>query len=271
MVMIYKEVMAALFDFNATTYYSWKKQERPIIRLIEKYFTKEDLEEFLNSEKISKLEYCQKTMNKHNHIFRVFKTILLKIFQLHDSAYKRNLDFQDVIRGDSLKDPMEYIENHENEALYQNINTIDYLCYALAKNKLSIHPRENLFDVLIKYYDEYKNNVDNRMNSLCLESICNILTNECKSCSDLIDILCIDNSLYVLKHYVDYYNFIDDQFLNVDDIYISNLSLEFSIRYNLHLKKSNKNFEEMYDKYKVPEFGKSKIDYDKFKKDIDNL
>ena len=55
--MIHKEVMAALFDFNATTYYAWKKQERPIIRLIEKYFTKEDFEEFLEFGTIEKLEF----------------------------------------------------------------------------------------------------------------------------------------------------------------------------------------------------------------------
>lgn len=57
--MIYKEVMASLFDFNATTYYSWKKQERPIIGLIEKYFTKEDLEEFLEYGTVDKFEFLE--------------------------------------------------------------------------------------------------------------------------------------------------------------------------------------------------------------------
>lgn len=48
--------MSKLFDFNSSTYYRWKKEHRPIITLLEKYFTKEDLEEFLESGKIKKLE-----------------------------------------------------------------------------------------------------------------------------------------------------------------------------------------------------------------------
>lgn len=35
---------------------NWKKENRPIISLLYKYFTKEDLEEFLETEKIKKLE-----------------------------------------------------------------------------------------------------------------------------------------------------------------------------------------------------------------------
>lgn len=54
--MTHKEVMAKLFDFNATTYYAWKKQDRPIINLIDIYFTKEDLEEFLKYGQITKFE-----------------------------------------------------------------------------------------------------------------------------------------------------------------------------------------------------------------------
>ena len=48
--------MSSLFGFSAPTYYSWKKEERPIILLLEKYFEKKDLIDFLNSHKIDKLE-----------------------------------------------------------------------------------------------------------------------------------------------------------------------------------------------------------------------
>lgn len=50
-----KEILS-LFKYSRGTYYSWKKEKRPIIKLIEKYFTKEDLKEFISTGQISKLE-----------------------------------------------------------------------------------------------------------------------------------------------------------------------------------------------------------------------
>ena len=50
------ELMSKLFDYSSPTYFRWKKENRPIIKLIEKYFSKEDLEEFLTIGKIQRLE-----------------------------------------------------------------------------------------------------------------------------------------------------------------------------------------------------------------------
>lgn len=49
-------IMSQLFDFNSSTYYRWKKEKRPIINLLEKYFLKSDLEEFLETGRILKFE-----------------------------------------------------------------------------------------------------------------------------------------------------------------------------------------------------------------------
>ena len=54
--MSHKDLMSKLFDYNATTYYAWKKQNRPIIRLIEKYFRDEEIQEFLETGSVTKLE-----------------------------------------------------------------------------------------------------------------------------------------------------------------------------------------------------------------------
>jgi len=54
--MTFKETMAGIFSTAEGTYYKWKREKRPIISLLEKYFTKEDLVEFLETGKISKLE-----------------------------------------------------------------------------------------------------------------------------------------------------------------------------------------------------------------------
>lgn len=57
--MTFKETMAALFSTSQGTYYKWKKENRPIISLLDKYFTQEDLEEFLETGEIFKLELLQ--------------------------------------------------------------------------------------------------------------------------------------------------------------------------------------------------------------------
>lgn len=51
-----KKAILKLLDVSDKTFYNWKNEKRPIIRLFEKYFTKEDLEEFLETEKITKFE-----------------------------------------------------------------------------------------------------------------------------------------------------------------------------------------------------------------------
>lgn len=51
-----RDIFMQLFNISVNTYYLWKKQERPIVKLLEKYFLKEELEEFLNTGKILKYE-----------------------------------------------------------------------------------------------------------------------------------------------------------------------------------------------------------------------
>ncbi|MDD5407064.1 MAG: hypothetical protein PHE73_09020 [Sulfurovaceae bacterium] len=58
--------MSKCFGFSPQTYFNWKKEEskRPIITLLAKYFTKEDLEEFVETGKISRLEKDKTTENE---------------------------------------------------------------------------------------------------------------------------------------------------------------------------------------------------------------
>ena len=48
--------MADLFSASEGAYYKWKREKRPIIVLLEKYHSKEELEEFLETGKIQKQE-----------------------------------------------------------------------------------------------------------------------------------------------------------------------------------------------------------------------
>lgn len=49
-------IIAQILDMTPQGVGKWKKENRPIINLLEKYFTKEELEEFLKTERIDKLE-----------------------------------------------------------------------------------------------------------------------------------------------------------------------------------------------------------------------
>lgn len=54
-VLDYK-ILMEIFKFSRQSWNNWKKENRPITVLIEKYFTNQDLEEFLATGKVFKLE-----------------------------------------------------------------------------------------------------------------------------------------------------------------------------------------------------------------------
>jgi hypothetical protein len=79
MESILKKEICKLLGISSASYYRWK-EERPIITLLEKYFSDQDLEEFLETGKISKLE--SKNLDDD------FKHIILDDHMLHSAAYK---------------------------------------------------------------------------------------------------------------------------------------------------------------------------------------
>lgn len=50
-----KEAMCTLLGISGASYYRWKK-ERKIFPLVEKYFTPEEIEEFLDTGRIARLD-----------------------------------------------------------------------------------------------------------------------------------------------------------------------------------------------------------------------
>lgn len=108
--MTFKETMSMLFSTAEGTYYKWKKEERPIIKLLDKYFSKEELEEFLLTEKISKFENMkyinsQFMINNKDKYLRDFN--LLKnnnylvndfyFYYLNNLKYKKNFSDKNEI------------------------------------------------------------------------------------------------------------------------------------------------------------------------------
>ena len=66
--MTKNELYSKLFGFNASTYHRWKNEARPIIKLLQKYCDQNELEEFLQTGKISRLENTDIDMDLVNRI-----------------------------------------------------------------------------------------------------------------------------------------------------------------------------------------------------------
>ena len=49
-----RKILCSLFEFTPKTLYNWKKEERPIIELVERYLTEEDIQEFIETKRIEK-------------------------------------------------------------------------------------------------------------------------------------------------------------------------------------------------------------------------
>ncbi|MFA5501653.1 MAG: hypothetical protein WC253_03340 [Sulfurovaceae bacterium] len=69
-VLDYK-LLIQIFNITRQTWNNWKKENRLIVTLIEKYFTKEDLEEFLQTGKITKFDNY-KTYMEQDKDFQLF-------------------------------------------------------------------------------------------------------------------------------------------------------------------------------------------------------
>jgi phosphoglycerate-specific signal transduction histidine kinase len=72
------EVTSIVLGCSVSGFYKWKKQKRPIIELLDKYFTKEELEEFILSKKIAKLERLEELEEiekKYNKLIKCYKDI----------------------------------------------------------------------------------------------------------------------------------------------------------------------------------------------------
>ncbi len=56
MTLKLEEIYMELFNFSRPTYYKWKRENIKVIKLLERYFSKEDLEEYLETGKVSRYE-----------------------------------------------------------------------------------------------------------------------------------------------------------------------------------------------------------------------
>lgn len=64
------EKIVKLMGFSKNTYFNWQKENRPIISLVKKYFSEEEIEEFLKTGEISKLEKINNSKKNNEAILK---------------------------------------------------------------------------------------------------------------------------------------------------------------------------------------------------------
>lgn len=161
-----KEIVKMLGN-TEKSYYRWKEEGRPIIAFLEKYFNQEDLEEFLKTGEVSRLEsdnsgveYMLIEYARYNLKLKL-DTILLNPMWIDISKKFPRKIFLDVI-GEIKNSPKIDIQKYKSkEYLIEKFETHKPVLDALNKRNKDLVIkliRENLSNlecyVLIKYPEE---------------------------------------------------------------------------------------------------------------------
>lgn len=165
----YKVIASEILGCTLASYYNWDNQNRPIIEILERYFSKEDLTEFLETGKMSKLEQEDEKTNLENiMIDNAVYSAKNKYIKLFDDG------FFNIARPakDILKDVIESIDKNDEsytldnakQRLIDHIKSLELNWYSLkAKNpkkqELLYHLIEEYFSkievyVMIKHREE---------------------------------------------------------------------------------------------------------------------
>lgn len=137
----YKIIASKILDCTLASYYNWDNQNRPIIRLLEKYFSKNDLEEFLEKEKIQKFDLFNKYIEERNKKIDLFIDFILRD-DFNDISYEQKEKFLNIIINYNL-----------NESFFKNslktIKNIDELFEIMIENNI-ILILEEIIEILIE-------------------------------------------------------------------------------------------------------------------------
>lgn len=145
MTNLTNSIIAQILDMTQQGVGKWKKQNRPIIKLLEKYFTKDELIEFIETKKIEKYE-------KFKNINYLQNKILDNFFFEHYSRKPTNRDladdifpkFEDYVEK-KLKKRRDFLEENKIEKTISDIKYIN---------------KEEFFEFLLNLEIDNENKVD---------------------------------------------------------------------------------------------------------------
>lgn len=163
-----EEVFTQLFLFSAPTFYNWQREKRPIIVLLDQYCSKEDLEEFLETGKIQKMEELNYLVDLKKEIVSQYANIFYQLFyelaspsgesrkliiNLIEQCAAVNTTINDVLESTSfLKNLNEVLQAGEN-----NYNGLILLLDELGKKNQDYKP----FGLFQKEYGKFLKRLSN--------------------------------------------------------------------------------------------------------------
>lgn len=161
----FKQLACEILDISTRSYSNFSKQKRLIIHLLEKYFKKEDLEEFIETGKILRLEdnKDQELLNNeaskiYNHFISalylkdksLLKLFLVVINNANETSANLNLNFIDLVfqTEGNEKDKINLLKEFNKTAQNNNIlffysikfmiqNKFENILYAFGDNKIA--------------------------------------------------------------------------------------------------------------------------------------
>lgn len=106
------KIVCKLFGFTKSTFYNWKKEKRPVIMLLEKYFSDDDLKEWNEHKKIQKLDNL-KLLNK------TADEIVINFFYEKYTNNFINDEFAEIIFPEYIQNENQYVEKRKK--VYQEM------------------------------------------------------------------------------------------------------------------------------------------------------
>lgn len=148
-----KKMICELLGISDKSFYRWK-EERKIFNLLEKYFTKKDLEEFLSTGKIDKFENIYFIQNFYQEQFFQFFQIILHGSDKHD-AFK--------CMAGLFSDEIENFENFETYLIKLNkdfkisdTELINFIKSPPISNELFIYIKSNISNNWVTFKNQLK-------------------------------------------------------------------------------------------------------------------
>lgn len=189
-----KEEICELLAIADSTIYKFRKEKRPIITFLEKYFTKEDLREFLEYGTVEKLEFANiqnysmqaadfvKVLNELRHFIEVYTEEEYR--KLHEEYGDLDDELDYMLENeitDNINDLQELKMPEEGdlfEILYSNkfqySEGLFYLALVFGKGKFDTNEDftiDNLSQQIISFYDAFVLQEENKSRKIKSSSL----------------------------------------------------------------------------------------------------
>lgn len=275
-----KEEICELLAIADSTIYKFRKEKRPIITFLEKYFTKEDLEEFLEYGTVEKLEFT----NIQDYGSRVaeFVKLLEKLQDFlyqdyinatHVSYLEKKNDISDIEALDRSLDLHIHVADNIIEITQTKNEGLLYLALVFATDPLKSSENsedfnvDNLSKAILHNYDKFKRlqtesqKSVNWINSILLGDFLDTFRKEFPKYADY-------NQMLFRMAKNDFLSFVK-LCLKHQPKYL-NVAIRFCIQFNLYKYTKKSDTEELYNQIidAIGGITQDSFDFEKFKNEI---